>query len=148
MSPHIFHMPHQLDAVDPMVLRLRDIVVPMLADATRFRFELCVTEALSNLARHAAPAARDATLRIVLHAKAGEAAIEIFDPAGAAPFDLSDHATALSQVDAMAESGRGLALILDCADGVAYGPADDQTDTQNSLRLVFRDDSLQKDSHK
>lgn len=47
--------------------------------------------------------------------------LEIFDPVGAPPFDLTAYATAQSEVDPMAESGRGLGLILRCADGVHYG---------------------------
>ena len=133
MTAQAFDMTNGVDAIDPMVLTLRGHVAPVLSDDARFRFELCVTEALTNIVTHAA--GTTAPIQIILTIDAGHARIEIFDPEGADPFDLRAHANELSQVDAMAESGRGLGLIMECSDKVTYGP----TDTQNALTLEFRD---------
>lgn len=133
MTAQTFHMTNGVDAIDPMVLTLRGHVAPVLSDDARFRFELCVTEALTNIVTHAT--ATTAPITINLRVDAGHASIDIFDPEGADPFDLRAHANELSQVDAMAESGRGLGLIVECSDNVSYGP----TGTQNALTLEFRD---------
>lgn len=137
MTSKTLHMANTIDAVDPMVLTLRSNVAALLADDTRFRFEVCVTEVLANLVTHAPTTSPDAQIRIVLNVNAGRALIEIFDPEGAAPFDLRNHATDLSEVDEMAEGGRGLGLIVECADSVKYGPSGGN----NSLSLEFRDQS-------
>jgi len=133
VTAQTFHMTNGVDAIDPMVMTLRGHVAPALSDNARFRFELCVTEALANIVTHAT--ATTAPIKINLRIEAGHARIDIFDPEGADPFDLRAHANDLSQVDAMAESGRGLGLIMECSDKVTYGP----TDTQNALTLEFRD---------
>jgi len=131
VTAQIRHMPNVIDAVDPMVMALRDAAAGVLPDDARFRFELCVTEALTNLATHAPAVGRE--VKIVLTLAPGQAAIKIFDPEGTEPFDLRQHATDLGAVDAMAEGGRGLGLILECADSVTYGPSG----TRNALHLVF-----------
>ena len=133
MTTQTFDMTNGVDAIDPMVLTLRGQVAPVLSDDARFRFELCVTEALTNLVTHAT--ATTAPIKITLTIDAGHARIDIFDPEGADPFDLRAHANELSQVDVMAEDGRGLGLIMECSDKVTYGP----TDTLNALTLEFRD---------
>lgn len=135
MTRTTYDMANEIDAIDPVVLALRADVCGVLSDAARFRFELCVTEALTNLVTHAATPANDANIKITLTLQTGTAVIEIFDPIGAAPFDLRAHATEISQIDTMAEGGRGLALIMQCADTVTYGPQG----TQHALCLTFRD---------
>jgi serine/threonine-protein kinase RsbW len=128
-------MSNSIVAVDPMVMTLRSKVAPVIADDTRFRFEIGVTEALANLVTHAPTTAPDGQIKIILNVDAGRALVEIFDPVGAAPFDLRNHATDLSEVDEMAEGGRGLGLIVECADDVKYGPSGEG----NSLTLEFWD---------
>lgn len=137
MSHRNFEMSNEIDAVDPMVLTLREEVEADLTDDTRFRFEICITEILANLVNHAQTKISDAAIKISLSVKPGSASIEIFDPIGAKPFDIREYATDLSQVDAMAEGGRGLGLIMECADEVKYSRSGDR----NSLRLEFWDES-------
>lgn len=134
MSTRTFNM-NQLAAVDPMVLALRSEVEQVLRDDTRFRFEICITEVLTNLVKHAATSETNASIKITLNKKPGQAEIEIFDPIGTKPFDLRDHANDLSQLDVMAEGGRGLGLIMECADVVRYGPSGEGY----SLYLEFSD---------
>lgn len=140
MTLKTHHMINAIDAIDPMILALRADVTPVLADATRFRFELCVTEALTNLVVHAPTDAEDAPIEIALTLQTREVQIEIFDPKGAEPFDLRAHAAELSQIDVMAEGGRGLALIMECADTIQYGPKG----TRYALSLTFRDGPSEK----
>ena len=135
MSTQTYHMTNRLDAVDPMVVVLRSQVEDALEDNTRFRFEVGITEVLTNLVHHAETDTIRVPVVITLHKKQGHAEIEIFDPIGAKPFDPSDHVNDLSTVDAMAEGGRGIGLIMQCADVVRYGPSGDG----HSLYLEFSD---------
>ena len=99
------------------------------------RMQICLSEALYNLVLHAEAADKSRPIDVVLTVdNTGDGAVlEIFDPPGATPFDVRTHAPDLSQIDLMAEHGRGLALILECADRVDYGPADGR----NRLSLDF-----------
>lgn len=128
-----FQMPNQLDHVDPMVLALSSEVQNVLTMEARFRFEVSISEALTNLVTHANTEAKDAVIDIRLTLGNDTASIEIFDPTGAAAFDIAAHAPDLSQVDPTLEGGRGLGLIMECADRVEYG----LSNTQNRLKLTF-----------
>lgn len=143
MSQHIHHMPRQLDAVDPLVVALKSEVAKQLSDQARFRFELCVIEALTNLVTHAQGEALDDVIEIRMNLKNGYVKIELFDPSGAKPFDPCSSAKELSQVDGMAEGGRGIGLIMELADTAAYGPSEHR----NSLRLEFWDADQQDAQH-
>lgn len=135
MNQQTFHMENQIDAVDPMVLSLKRQVEDLLPPEALFRFEICVSEALSNLALHAKPARDGARIMVTLSRLSPNGVqIEIYDPEGADAFDPRNHATALSEVDEMAEGGRGLGLILNCADVVTYG----DRALRNRLCLAFR----------
>jgi len=136
VSTQTFHMNSAVNAVDPMVLSLRAEVEGVLGDEARFRFELCVTEALVNLVTHTPSRAEDAQIKINLRQHSTAVDVEIFDPEGAEPFDPCANATDLSAIDVMAEGGRGLGLIMHSADAASYGPTDDTN--QHSLRLEFR----------
>ena len=128
-----FQMPHRLDDVDPMVMRLASEADHALPMEARFRFELSVCEALTNLVTHAKTDVKDAVIDIHLAIGDAEVSIEIWDPTGSAPFDLRAHAPDLSKVAPTLEGGRGLGLIMECADSVNYGPSE----KQNSLKLTF-----------
>jgi serine/threonine-protein kinase RsbW len=106
-----------------MVQRLSAAVEPTLSGATRFKFELCISEALNNLVTHARPKVSAADINIDLTVQPEAVLIEIFDPAGAEPFYLREMATDLSRVDEMSEGGRGLGLIMEFANEVEYGPS-------------------------
>ncbi|WP_299417836.1 ATP-binding protein [uncultured Sulfitobacter sp.] len=127
-------MPKQLAAVEPMVAALRSQVVPIVSDGTRFRFELCVIEALTNLVIHPAETSGP-VIEIRMDLNDGYVKIEIFDPKGAPPFDPCRAAKSLSEIDGMLEGGRGIGLIMECSDTAQYGPSGDR----NRLKLEFWD---------
>jgi serine/threonine-protein kinase RsbW len=126
-------MPNRLEEVSKMVLHLKAEVDGYFEPEALMRFEICVTEALSNLTIHADTRDRSAPVDIRLTIDPSAVAVDIFDPVGTKPFDLKEHAVALSDVETTAESGRGLGLILECADSVTYGPSNDR----NRLSLNF-----------
>ena len=126
-------MPSRLDAVDSMVLTLKGQLEGILSDEALCRFEICLSETLANLVLHAKTAIKEAQIELTLIIGKEVITAEIFDPEGAQAFDIRDSARDLSEVDAMAESGRGLGLILECADSVDYGLVRDR----NRLSLTF-----------
>lgn len=128
-----FQMPSILDDVDPMVVTLVSHIEGVLEVEARFRFQLSVSEALTNLVIHAKTDENNAVIDIRLTLGRDRVSIEIFDPTGAAPFDIRAHATDLSHVDPTLEGGRGLGLIMECADGVDYS----RSAKQNRLKLDF-----------
>jgi len=93
-----------------------------VADEVLMRFDICMSEALANLVLHAKTEQKDAPIDLMLDFDGELLIVDVFDPDGTAAFDIRKQARALSDVDVMAESGRGLGLILECADGVEYGP--------------------------
>ncbi len=121
MTKAVFNMDNRIEAVDPMVLGLKARVEDSLVKEALLRFEICVIEALTNVVEHATPSSKEASVEIHLQNTDAGVVIEIFDLEGTAPFDLRDHVTDLSLVDEMAEGGRGLGLILQCADTVELG---------------------------
>lgn len=133
MTPITFHMPKQLEAVDPMVLTLKRHVEGVLADEALFRFDICISETLTNLVLHAQTDVADAAIDVILDCDAARVVAEIYDPTGAKAFDIRQQGCDLAQVDPMAEGGRGLGLIRDCADALDYGPVNDR----NRLKLTF-----------
>jgi serine/threonine-protein kinase RsbW len=130
-----FQMPNHLDDVDPMVVALASEVEEVLPMEARFRFELTVSEALTNLVIHAKTDCENAVIAIRLTLGKSDVEIAICDPAGAAPFDIRAHAPDLSQLDPTSEGGRGLGLIMECADRVDYAPCG--PDDRNCLQLYF-----------
>ena len=131
--PLYFHMRNNLEDVDQMVLSLKDVAGTFLDHSAMFRFEICVSEALTNIVKHAAATDKNEAILIQLEKAQTALNVAIFDPLGAAPFDLRDHAPSLDDVDPFAESGRGIGLIQQCADRVNYGTEDGRT----RLTLTF-----------
>lgn len=126
MTTLTFHMANRLDAVDPMVLTMKGQLATVLSDETLFRFDICLSETLANLVLHAKTAIPGSQVDVTLDIAIGRVTAEIFDPEGAAAFDIRDAARDLDDVDVMAEGGRGLGLILQCADVVDYGPVNNR----------------------
>lgn len=114
-------MRNDLTDVDRVVLSMKDRVNGVLGPASLFRFEISLSEALANLVKHASTSDQSAPINVVLCETATAVRVDIFDPVGARAFDLRDHAQPLTSVDPLAESGRGLGLILQCSDHVTYG---------------------------
>lgn len=113
-------MQNDLGDVDRMVMSLKTAVDETLDSAAMFKFEICTSEALTNIVKHAAPTAKNASILVRLSETESTLDVMIFDPVGASYFDLRDHARDLDTVDPLAESGRGLGLIMQCADAVDY----------------------------
>ncbi|WP_305968701.1 MULTISPECIES: ATP-binding protein [unclassified Mameliella] len=134
MTVQTFHMSNDLEAVDPMVVALGRQVEGRLDGVAQSRFGICLSEALTNLVLHAETSNKDIPIQIHLTTTQHEVVVEVFDPVGAPAFDLRQHGNVLSQVDAWAESGRGLGLIMECADRVDYGPVA----RKNRLLLGFQ----------
>lgn len=105
-----------------MVLALKSYLEDQLADETLMRLDICMSEALANLVLHAKTEQKDAPIELMFDFEGDVLTVDIFDPEGTKAFDIRKQARALSDVDVMAEGGRGLGLILECADGVEYGP--------------------------
>ncbi|WP_342069010.1 ATP-binding protein [Yoonia algicola] len=126
-------MQKTLEDVDSMVVSLKAAVSMVLEREDVLRCEISVAEALTNIVAHAIPKTAEAYIDLIVTEVPQAVVIEIFDPAGADAFDPRDHVTVLQPVDPMAESGRGLGLILKCADVVRYGPVDGR----NRLSLAF-----------
>lgn len=119
-----FDMLGTLDQVDCTVIALTGSVSATLAAEVRIRVAICVTEVLSNLVKHGQGMSAQSVIDVTMTEDDTAIMVQVFDPTGAAPFDPRDTATDLENLDALAESGRGLGLILTCADGVEYGPQD------------------------
>lgn len=113
------------EQVDPTVVDLVARTGNVLSEPKRFQMQTALTEALYNTVLHTVGHAVADTVRIEIEIAPNAVRVGIHDPAGAVPFDLRDHVTALEDVDPLAESGRGLGLILQCADTIAYRPAGD-----------------------
>ncbi len=109
-----------------MVLALKSHVQDSVSDDILMRLDICMSEALANLVLHAETAQKSATIEMILDLDGDILTVDIFDPEGTKAFDLRTQARPLSDVDIMAESGRGLGLILECADGVEYGPIENR----------------------
>lgn len=88
---------------------------PDVGDDDRMRFEIGVTEIAGNIVEHAAaPAPIDFQLRVEVHDDRLEARFQ--DPGRRVDVDFD--ATAMP--DELAESGRGLALVLAVVDELSY----------------------------
>lgn len=133
MTVSVFNMANEIEAVDPMVLALKAMVEGVLAKTSQMKFEICVSEALTNLVKHAQTLSPDEQIEIQLVLKETGAEVVIFDPEGAAPFDLRQHASDIASVEETSEQGRGIALILQCADRIDYSA----TNGRNRLLLAF-----------
>lgn len=133
MTLSVFNMANKLQAVDPMVLALSAAVENVLPKEAKMKFDICVIEALTNIVEHAQTSDVEQAINIHLTSDEEGVSVEIFDPVGASAFDLREHASDLSSIDVMAESGRGLALIRNCADRVEYGAVNGR----NRLSMSF-----------
>ena len=114
-------MRNDLDDVDRMVLSMKACVEAALAPPTLVNFEISLSEALANLVKHAKSSDPSKPIEVALFESTIAVHVEIFDPIGAAAFDLRDHAQPLNTIDPLAESGRGLGLILQCSEHTTYG---------------------------
>lgn len=137
MNSVAYTMANSLEAVDPMVLTLKAAVIGELDKTAVQRFEICVIEALTNAVKHGWVGKQREEIELSLHLKPNDAVVDILDPIDAPAFDLRDHATDLDNIDIFSENGRGLGLILQCADYVDYH----EIDGRNRLTLGFSNEA-------
>jgi serine/threonine-protein kinase RsbW len=135
-------IPAQPDSLD----EVHDLVESLWAGQARFpaadrlRFETAVIEVAGNIITHAAagrPSGSEVTVELTLTATPGSVTACFRDDGGAAGLDLA----AAQMPDALAESGRGLALTRALADDVTYervGPANIWTLTCRRSRRTHR----------
>lgn len=123
MNTRTFQMQNRLDGIDPLVMSLKTAVEGALGHEALARFEICTTEVLSNIVKHACADDKGTPITVTLAEGPSALLVEVFDPVGAACFDPRDHMQDPKNRDPLAESGRGIGLILQCADGVTYGPS-------------------------
>ncbi|MDB5541001.1 MAG: hypothetical protein JWQ89_2728 [Devosia sp.] len=97
-------------------------------------FEIAIVEALNNIVQHAYRDVPDASIGISIEQLPTALRVLLTDRGAAAPGETFSSA---SDAAPRAESGRGLSLILGCADELAYrsGPGG------NELDLTFRSDA-------
>jgi serine/threonine-protein kinase RsbW len=132
-----FEMPAHLEAIDAMVVDLRLAVQPLLRDEALFGFEVAVSEALTNVVKHAFAASADretGVITLTLSSDAEAVTLELLDHGKPGPETMFDAVPKLDEIDIFAEHGRGLSLILHYAESAAYrsGPEG------NRLRLRFK----------
>jgi serine/threonine-protein kinase RsbW len=133
VSPRAFSMPARIDAVDPMALALKAEATAYLSPEKLMAFEIAVVEALTNIVVHGAARLSVPEVSVAFAADAEAVRLEITDAGPPAPAGVYDQAPSLDDIDIMAESGRGISLILACADAVHYS----RQAGINHLQLVF-----------
>lgn len=110
-------------AVDQMVVSLTQAASAVLSDGDVLRFELATSEVLTNIVKHALNGGNEGSIvDIELSTSDDGVVLEIYDPVDTEPFNLRDVKTHIDDVDPLAESGRGIAIILSCADELNYSP--------------------------
>ena len=133
----VFDMPVTTDAIDPVVRSLRDAAEPYLGTDVLFGFEVSVSEALTNIVRHSYSQLPDAPLarvRITFQGDTAGVTLDLLDNGKPGPADLFIKVPNLDDIDPLAESGRGLALIRHYAETVDF-----RADRAgNHLHLFFR----------
>lgn len=134
MKSKVFQLRLSLEAADELVVALCAEVESHLSAMAVVRFEICLAEALANLVIHADVDDTTKLAEVQLTMVPDGVEITVLDPIGTKPFDLRQHAKHLSELSPMAESGRGLGLILECSDGVEH----QFSDQRNKLSLSFR----------
>jgi serine/threonine-protein kinase RsbW len=106
--------PRWLDEVHEALARLWS-VVPEVPDVDRFRFETAVIEIATNIVRHTRPAGAGPVLaRALLRAQPDRVEAELSDTGTQVDVDLDP-----APVDDLAESGRGIALVLRAVDSLS-----------------------------
>ena len=109
-----------LQAVDPALARLVAAASDHLSSSKILCFELAIIEALTNAVRHGGPRPAGARLDIRLARAKDELAVTIRDATGLAigpelfdvPAELEPHP--------LAEGGRGLQIMRNCSDRLAF----------------------------
>ena len=128
-----------LEEVDSAVLALRNEAARTLAEPALIRLEIAITEAFNNIVRHGYPSP-GGTIEATCREQQDGVAVTILDTGRPVP-DNSFAGRASLPDDPLEESGRGIALILSCADSVGYR----SEAGRNELSLTFlREEAKQR----
>jgi len=130
------NFPATLEEVDGAVVALRNAAAKRLPEPALIRLEIAVSEALTNVVRHGytSPAG---TIEASCHDQGDGVVVTISDNGRPAPDNLFSSASLPE--DPFEESGRGIALILSCADSVGY-----RTEAgRNELCMVFQSERVE-----
>lgn len=130
-------MPAQLEAIDAMVVTLRQAVQSLLSAEDLFGFEVAISEALTNIVKHSFDATvQTSAANVSLTLTCGDQtiALDLIDHGKPGPADMFAKVPRLEDIDILAEHGRGLALIRHYSDLAEFstGPHG------NRLRLTFK----------
>ena len=128
-----FEMPPEVGAIDPTVRSIRAAADPWLASDTVHGLEVALSEALTNIVAHGYGGGGSARVRIDMTVEETVVRLELVDGGQSGPADLYETAPKLDEIDILAESGRGRALIRHFATDVDYRPAEGA----NRLTLTF-----------
>lgn len=124
MTQFAFSMAAKIDDVDPMVLRLKAIAETVLDPNRVIAFEIAISEALTNVVRHAMAGQENGRVAIDLQTMDGRLLVSVSDTGTSAPSGFLSSVAGPDEVDQFAESGRGVGLMLACADSVEYASED------------------------
>lgn len=130
----------ELDAIDAVLARVRQVAAHALPPSRAGDVEIALAELLANTVRYAV-AESGVAPSIQIEIAQGEDALRIAvtDRGEAQPSDLYDNVPDLQDIDPLAESGRGVPLILAMADRVRATPRPGANRTELSfLRKVTR----------
>jgi serine/threonine-protein kinase RsbW len=131
-----FDMPARLEAIDAMVDNLRRAAEPFLSAEELFGFEVAVSEAVTNVVKHAygGTEASPARVDLTVVGDSSTITVELLDHGKPGPSDMFAKLPKLEDIDIFAEHGRGLALIQHYSDQADYTV----TPQGNRLRLRFK----------
>jgi serine/threonine-protein kinase RsbW len=124
-SPVFLSIVSQLSAVSDLATSARQIVADFgLDEESVFEFELALVEVLNNAIEHAYMLHPDHRVDVVLYDGPGTVTVEVKDQGTQLPLQALEHARThgFDTVDATAEGGRGLALVVSLADALGYRP--------------------------
>lgn len=126
-------MDRALDAIDGVVSFVKDSAAHVLSEERLIDLEVALVEVLTNAVRHGRPAEPDQSIGVEVDLNATGVTLTIRDTGAPLPVDLFAAAPALDDIDPLAESGRGLALVVETTDRVRVMPQAGN----NGIELTF-----------
>ncbi|MTE01083.1 hypothetical protein GIY56_12330 [Paracoccus sp. YIM 132242] len=132
MDSRGFHVECRLDAVDAAMAAVCAFAGDALAPDDLIRLEIALTEALTNIVLHGG-LPPGAGIGVTVRKVPSGVSVEIRDPGRPVPADLFQAARDPADLDPLAESGRGIPLIVALSDALHY----EGRDGANRLTLRF-----------
>ncbi len=120
-----------LEEVDAAAIALRNEAARILPEPALIRLEIAVTEAFTNIVLHGYPSL-PGKIQATCHEQQDGVVVTISDTGRPVPTGLFSGRASLPD-DPLEETGRGIALILSCADFVGYR----SEGGRNELTMVF-----------